>query len=385
MQRIAMLSFHTCPAAFNEGQEIGGMNTYVWELSAALASSGLGIDMFTRRHDKEQPDIVPMSEQVRLIHLPAGPQIPLSIEQMVPYVSEFTQQLMKFTNENRLIYTNFHCHYYLSGLIALTYNQMAKRTIPIIMSFHTLGLAKNQGRTDPKELAGSYRIHAEKTLTQHARSIIANCSLDCKNLQTFYQVPLEKISIISPGVNTSVFKPKKYATHSKTIYLLFVGRTQTIKGLIHLLDALKLLDTQMPGAFTLTIVGSDLEHIKKTTDKLAIVSTINLVEQCGPEALATYYQAADMLILPSYYESFGMVALESIACGTPVIVTQNCGIADMIQTQHKHWVIASNDPVLIARTILDFINNPILMKSNINIYPFTWSNIALQIKRLYGL
>lgn len=385
MQRVAMLSFHTCPASHQEGQETGGMNTYVWELSNALAASNLFIDIFTRRHDTQQPELVIISEHLRLIHLCAGPPKPMPIDSMVPHVSEFTEQLMTFIKNNGLIYTTFHCHYYLSGLIALKYNQMKQLTIPVIMNFHTLGLAKNQSVTDQKELASRDRIAIEKSLTQQARFVIANCTLDCRHIQHFHQMPSDRIAIISPGVNTSLFKPKIsiHCLASNITHLLFVGRTQPIKGLDHLLAALQLLDQKKPGSFKLTIIGSDVAELKKKTTDLAISSAIDIIAQCNPETLATYYQSADLLILPSYYESFGMVALEAIACGTPAIVTQNCGIADLIKAHNKHWVIASNAPSLIAQTILDLINNPILMKSNLSVKQYSWSHIATAVRRLY--
>ncbi len=386
MQRIAMLSFHTCPAPFEQGQAIGGMNTYVWELSNALAASNVFIDIFTRRHDTEQPTIMTIAEHLRLIHLPAGPPEPISIDSMVPHVNEFTEQLLQFTNNNDLIYTTFHCHYYLSGLIAIKYNQIKQLSIPIVMNFHTLGVAKNQRVADQKELATPYRINIETSLTEQAQFIIANCSLDCNHLEHLHQVPLAKISIISPGVNTAIFQPNTQIRRSTShiTQLLFVGRTQAIKGLDNLLSALTLLDEKTPGAFKLTIIGNDVDEIKKKTDKLTITSVINIVKQCNPDTLAIYYQTADVLVLPSYYESFGMVALEAMACGTPAIVTQHCGIANMIQAHNEHWVIPSNTPSLIAQAILDFINSPLLMKSNLDVESFSWSHIAKQVRRLYA-
>ena len=385
MQRIAMLSFHTCPAAFKEEQEIGGMNTYVWELSHALASPDLLIDIFTRRHDMIQPEVINLTQHVRLIHLPAGPLTSLTVTNTISHINEYAEQLAQFILDAQLTYTFFHCHYYLSGLIASQFNQITQRSIPVIMSFHTLSLAKNKIAIHQNELESTYRIDAEKYLMRYAKQIIANCVLDQMHLHTLYQVPLEKISIISPGINTALFQQKKQSPElsKKVSQLLFVGRTQPIKGLDNLLQALKILNKLRPERYTLMVIGSDIDSIQQLTNRMEISSAIQLIPQCNPQQLAHYYHTADLFILPSYHESYGMVALEAIACGTPVIVTENCGIADMIQAYNKHWVIPNNTPSLLAKTILNFTNNPVLLKTSINVTQFSWFNVAKKVKQLY--
>ncbi len=363
-------------------QEIGGMNTYTWELSHALAASDLCIDIYTRRHDTEQPRIVELSKHLRLIHLTAGSEQPLPLSTIATLTHEFTEQLLLFIVENKLCYTAFHCHYYLSGLIAVQYNQRTQKNIPVIMNFHTIERAKYfNNQTDH---VNEYRNGIEQLLTQQVTYIIANSSSEHHHLQRFHQTPEDKIKIITPAINTSIFKPATDTLAlSDRLHLLFVGRAQAIKGLDRLLEACQLLEEGMPGFLELTIVGEHRENIQSKIELFALHPSIHIVKQCKPEQLAKYYQSADLVVLPSYYESFGLVALEAIACGTPVIVTQHCGVAEMIEAHNRHCVIPSNAPHFIADVLLKFIEQPSLFTCNMNIAHYSWQNVAKQVAQLY--
>lgn len=383
MFRVGVISYHTCPYNY-EGQDRGGMDTYINELYNALSSTNLKVDIFTRQHTS-QNTISNIHKHIRLIHLPAGPLESLIVEESVVFVDEFVNQLKEYIQNQKIQYDLFHCHYYLSGLIAVKVNLLMNKNLPIIMSFHSLGKVKDQVTGHLGEKSTQKRILAEENLTHLAKMITANCEMDSNHLRTLYLAPKEKILVIRPGVNTDIFKPKppKITEHLQLMRLIFVGRTKKIKGLENLLEAFRLLNDLNPYFFRLQIVGSDILYIQKLVTSLGISSLVELTPQCGHKKLSYYYQNSDLLVLPSYYDSYGMVALEALASGTPALVTRQCGVAHLIASYNKAWVSDSNDPSILADSIMNIVTQPHLLHFSSNPNDLSWTYPAEMIKKRY--
>ena len=369
-KRIAMISYHTCPLASKEGKETGGMNVYVLELSKALARSGVEVDMYTRSQDETNPHIEEIIPHLRLIHLPAGPKKMIEKKQLVQYIPEFVDSFLSFTKEHNLEYDILHCHYYLSGLIGLAINNRGEQKYPLVMTFHTLALMKNLVARDELEKEELERINAEILLTQHATRILAPSDSDKNYLEYLYQTDTQKIAVIPPGVDTSFFKPMNKEEAKKIIgatptdkILLFVGRIEPLKGLDMLLYALKVLIMKNPElSVCLWIVGGDilqkqelwshqLKMLQQLKEILHLSTHVKFVGQKTQEELPAYYNAAKMVIMPSHYESFGMVTLEAMACGVPVITTNVAGVSQLIDKEHAALITSVNNPLLLASQI----------------------------------
>lgn len=408
MKKIAMISYHTCPLSYEEGKETGGMNVYVFELSKKLAAMGYMVDVYTRAQDEISPKIVEVHENFRVIHLVSGPQKSVSRKDLSQYIPEFVENFLDFCHKENLSYDMFHCHYFLSGLIGLSLNDKLSRRIPISMTFHTLALMKNLVARSDEEKESFQRIDAEKLLVQKADCIISPSRADALSLQYLYGCERSKITIIPPGVDTHTYTPsdkeiaKEHIGLSKNQKLIvFVGRIEPLKGIDTLLYALKILKTKCPHLpINLFIIGGDMSQQKELwSDELKklevlrstldLTTAVSFVGRKKPEELPTYYNSADVVVMPSYYESFGMTALEAMACGTPVITTDVAGIVDITNEKHKNLLITtSNNPLLLATKIRTILQSPTLAKriskelvTTIQIYD--WRYIAEKISQAY--
>lgn len=245
-RHIALISYHTCPLASQEGKETGGMNVYVLELGKRLAQKGLLVDAFTRSQDATIQKIVPVVPGFRVIHLPAGPEAALPKKELYHFIPEFVDNLLTFAHENNLTYDVLDCHYYLSGLIGLEIQKRQHQ--PIIMTFHTLALMKNLVARDELEKESRERIEAELTLVQKAEAIVAPSRNEEQYLEYLYETDPAKIHIIHPGVDLDLFKPlpqqqaKAFVNADPNAQvILFVGRIEPLKGIDGLLYAMKIL------------------------------------------------------------------------------------------------------------------------------------------------
>lgn len=365
-----MISFHTCPLASKEGKVTGGLEVYVLELSKALALQGIDVDIYTRSQDKTDPLIEEIAPHLRLFHLPVGPKMMIDKKQLTNYIPEYADEFISFTKQNNLTYDILHCHYYMSGLIGLEINKKRDKKLPIIMYFHTLALMKNLVARDELEKEEITRIHAECTIVKEASHIITPTDSEMSYLEYLYQADKNKMTIIPPGVNTSFFKPIDKEAAKQTIgakeedkILLFVGRIEPLKGLDMLMYALKVLIMQNPHInVCLWIVGGDilqkqemwshqLKMLQQLKEVLHLSTRVKFVGLKTQEELPAYYNAAEMVIMPSHYESFGMVTLEAMACGIPVITTNVAGVSQLIDKKHSSLITSVNNPLLLASQI----------------------------------
>lgn len=393
---IAMISYHTCPLASLEGKETGGMNVYVLELSRALARGGHHVDVYTRSHEENDALLTSPEPKLRVMHLRAGPQTQLPKQRLVRFIPEFVRAYNAFVQEEGMTYDVVHAHYYQSGLAALSIGR------PFIMSFHTLGLMKNLVARNALEREGTTRIRAEFTLMKRARMIVASSESDRAYMKFLYDVPEKKIAVVFPGIDTALFHPmdKKAARHHihadpKHKIVLFVGRVEPLKGIDTLLYAIKILKKQYGETICLWIVGGDIsedaDRWPKTLRELAgvqktlsLTTSVRFVGRQKQTELPYFYGAADVVVMPSHYESFGMSALEAIGCGVPVITTNVTGISSLIGDEYSSRITSVNNPLLLASQIQKVLTRaPSASQTTRMISEHQWTNVADRMLSVY--
>ena len=373
-KRIAVISYHTCPLSDVEEREVGGMNVYVLELCRQLASKGYVIDIYTRSVDKKRQKIVNVCENLRVIHIVGGKEKNIEKEKLANLIPGFLKNLYRFIDESKIAYDLIYSHYYLSGIIGL---QMKERYgLPLFVTFHTLAIMKNLVARDELEREDMKRIESELLLTRKADKIIATSESDAGYLFTLYNCPKAKIAVIMPGVDLRVFRPKDKKKSKEIIgtdknfkLILFVGRIEPLKGIDVLLYAVKVLIENNPQLkLCLWILGGDisgksqkwskeLRRLEDLRKLLNISAAVTFVGRKNRRELPDYYNASEIIILPSHYESFGIVALEAMACGVPVITTDTTGIAGFFNSKYPSLITSSNNPLLLSEKIKHLLIN----------------------------
>lgn len=402
---IALISYHTCPLASEEGKETGGMNVYVLELGKRLAQKGLRVDAFTRSQDPTNQKIVQVASNFRVIHLPAGPEAPIPKKELYRFIPEYVENFLRFTKEHDLHYDVLDCHYYLSGLIGLEIQQRQHQ--PLIMTFHTLAMMKNLVARDELEKESRERIESELMLVQKADVVVAPSRHEKQYLEYLYETDPAKIRIIHPGVDLSLFKPMPHAEARAFVgadpeyrIILFVGRIEPLKGIDGLLYAMKILTSKNPNLkVCLWIVGGDisqpvnqwsrelqkLEHLRQL---LKIDTMVKFVGQRPQHELPYYYNAAELVVMPSHYESFSMTAAEAMACGVPVITTNVAGVSTLMDDQLEALILSVNNPLLLAQKIEQLLYQPNVRQKlcgalRANVKNVTWDNTADALIEIY--
>lgn len=402
MGRVAMLSLHTCPLAVLGGKETGGMNVYVRELARALGRRGDAVDVFTRSQNPEIPRVAPLGPGARVIHLPAGPEMPLPKESLADYAREFVERLDSFRVAEGVEYAIIHSHYWLSGLAAGRLK--ARWGVPVIQMFHTLGKLKNRaGGNGGQEPAR--RIVGETEIIGLADRIVAPTPIERAHLVWYYGAPTEKIDVIPCGVDTALFSPMDPIEARRQVglddqrVLLFVGRLDPIKGAETLLRAFVSLRRELRESATLLVVGGtrddrwdgtgEAARLRRLTVELGIDASVRFLGPLPQERLPLYYAAADCCLMPSYYESFGMVALEAMACGTPVIASRVGGLATTVQDGVTGYLVPEGNPEALAERTAQLLRDDTLRRrlgaeALRWARQFQWETVAEAICALYG-
>jgi D-inositol-3-phosphate glycosyltransferase len=409
MLRIAMLSYHTCPLATLGGKDTGGMNVYVRELTRHLGENGVHVDVFTRSQDEHVPHILhDLGYGNRVVHIPAGPEHPLPKQELASYLPDFVRGIQNFVYEKGEEYNLIHSHYWMSGLAGLELK--TAWNVSLIHMFHTLGMMKNRVARSETEIEGQYRIDGEKRVLAGADRIVVATIAEKAQLEFLYRAEPGKLATIPPGVDVSRFYPispdeAKLAVEIPPCQhmLLFVGRIEPLKGLETLIRAisnLKASDALSQFPFCLTIIGGDpdaepeyitgeMARIKNLSEELGLGDLVIFIGKQDQDHLAYYYSAADIVIVPSHYESFGMVALEAMACGTPVVASQVGGLGFLVQEGITGFVVPDGDPDALADRLYRLICHPELRnklgRQAIQVaQSYSWQNITSQIITLYG-
>ncbi|HEV8585224.1 MAG TPA: glycosyltransferase [Methylomirabilota bacterium] len=359
--RVAMLSVHTCPLAALGGKETGGMNVYVRELARELSRMGVAVDVFTRSQNPAIPRVVSLAERARVIHLPAGPQAPMARERIHAHLDEFVDGLEAWRAADGVEYDLLHANYWLSGVVGLVLR--ARWGVPLVQMFHTLGALKN-GAGVPAEREPALRVAEEGRIVGAADRLVAANGIERAGLMSAYDAERARVAVIPCGVDTDLFTPGDAATARGALdvdagpLLLYVGRIAPIKGLDTLLDAVGCLR----GAGTparLAVVGGEADEpvdgheadVRRRAAALGLADAVTFVGALPQARLRDWYVAADVTVLPSYYESFGMVALEAMACGSPVVASRVGGLQSTVRDGLTGLLVPEGDPCALAETI----------------------------------
>ncbi|MCA9916014.1 MAG: glycosyltransferase, partial [Anaerolineae bacterium] len=364
-----MLSVHTSPLAPLGGKKTGGMNVYVRELASELGQQGIAVDIFTRRTSPTQPEIdCSLGNRVRVIHVSAGGNQSLGPDELFPHLSEFTAGVIAFATRQNTSYDVTYAHYWLSGWVANKLKEVWG--IPFAIMFHTLGHMKNRilpGYTPT--ITSDLRIGIETQIVQWADTIIAATPAEQAQLLWLYRADRRKITIVPPGVNVNHFQPvsqdiakKQLGIPQDTQLLLFVGRIEPLKAVDTVLEALAFIRHQSVDLLQnlrFAIIGGDpqdttdaeLSRLKMLSEELHLNCIVSFLGAKDQALLPYYYSAAVAVIMPSDYESFGMVALEAMASGTPVIASQVGGLAFLVRDRQTGFLVPAREPQALAECI----------------------------------
>lgn len=327
--RIAMLSIHSSPIGPLGSRDTGGMSVFIRELAKEMGFRGHRVDIFTRRQTPEAPDEIDLSPRVRLVHLQMGKTLPIPKLSLYSLAGEGFEALESYRAGKSRQYDLIHSHYWLSG--QLGHRAKTRWGIPHVTTFHTLGRVKN--KADQTKPEPDVRIRSESQLVSNCDRLLVPTHRERTFLAKYYRAPDRKIGLVPCGVNLDLFQPKgrtasrrRLGLDSKACLLLFVGRFEAMKGLDILIRAMGMLRHRH--RLQLLVVGGDGDGAPETIRFRELAGTegvqdrVTFTGRRDQSVLPWYYSAADALVMPSRYESFGMVALESLACGTAVVATR---------------------------------------------------------------
>jgi D-inositol-3-phosphate glycosyltransferase len=380
------------------------MNVYVRELARELSTLGVPVDIFTRRSDPETPETVEICPGVNVVTILAGPPTPLDKNAVFAHLNEFASQAAIYSVLRGVRYDVIHAHYWLSGWAA----HLLKRywDAPFLMMFHTTAHMKNAvAATADRETP--LRLDIERQLIDRADGLIAANPDERADLIWRQRLPTDKVCTVPPGVDLIRFSPgttddrlvarRELGIGPNLSTVLFVGRIDPIKGLDTLLEATRLLGTH-PASPTVLLVGGDLDSRGQPTGALARVSAdaaslglehrVRFIGAQPQERLPLFYRAADVVAVPSRYESFGLVAVEAMACGAPVVASRVGGLRYTIEEGASGLLVPHNDPAALASALAAVLDDPALRarirQGAVEIAGrYAWPAVAAQILHVY--
>lgn len=394
-----MLSVHTCPFESPGHRDTGGMNVYVREMSRCLGRMGVHVDIFTRSKDPEVPGLVEHGDHVRVIHLRAGPERRVDRYRLESHLDEFIEGVRRFISAEGCSYQILHGHYWLSGLVSAHLSRELQ--IPMVQNFHSIGLLKNMalrrhfGREggDPVK-----RLECEKGIMETADRVIAESSVTRDEILRYFNVDPEKVDVIPGGVDLDLFRPiskskaRSLLGWSGKVPILFVGRPDPVKGISPLIDTLKIVcNERWAGNRNLlwAFVGGEDETIRKIVHSCSPpAAELTFVDALEQTMLPLYYSAAEVCVVPSYSESFGIVALESAACGTPVVGSRVGGLPMIIDDGESGFLIPPGESGTFAKQLVrtladDGLRRDMAKRAVMKAREFEWGRAASRLHTIY--
>ena len=400
LPRIAMISMHTSPLAALGGRETGGMNVYVREVASELGARGIEVDVFTRRDAPGLPEVAAMAPGVRLVQVDAGPAVRIEKEEMPGLTAAFASGVEAFGEREGVSYDLVHAHYWLAvdaGEILAT-----RWGVPHVAMFHTLGDVKLRARASEQEPA--VRLEAERRLVHRLDRIVAATEHERQLLRQIYRVPAARVAVIPLGVDlrqfTRVEADERAAARARLgipagqRVIVAVGRIEPLKGLDVLIRSLAVMSVRRDVA--LYVIGGDerarpeLERLGALARQLGVSEQVHFLGARPHESLPDYYRAADVVAVPSFYESFGLVAVEAMACGTPVVASRVGGLASTVVDGQTGYLIPWRCPEPFAEKFdLLFANEELRSALGASARRrmeahYAWSQVADRVAALYG-
>jgi D-inositol-3-phosphate glycosyltransferase len=409
VRRLSVLSLHTSPLAQPGTGDGGGMNVYVRELSTALARAGVECDVYTRAWSDELPATVTVEPGLRIHHVPAGLLGPMAKEDLPAVVDEFTDNVLSLMTSGVGVdpslhqetgFDAVHANYWLSGIAG--HRIKHELDLPLVSTFHTL--ARVKAEASPEEVSSDEphrRAEAEAAVMRCSEVVLASCSVEAAQLAQLYDSDPDRIRVVAPGVEHAFFGPGYRPQARRALglpvdapLLLFVGRIQPLKGADVAVRALASM-TDHPDAHLLVVGGPSgprgeehLAQLRKLVDELQVADRVRFEEPQPHELLSTYYRAADVCVVPSRSESFGLVALEAAACGTPVVAAAVGGLTTLVDDGHTGYVVDPSTPQAFADAVSGILADPLLAErlataAVVRARGYTWAHSASLLRATY--
>ena len=374
------------------------MNVYVRELVSSLAQAGVVSDVYTRRWADDLPEVVEVEPGFRVVHVPAGPS-DLPKEALPEIVDEFADNVLErlVTSDDLLGVDALHANYWLSGVAG--HRLKHELDLPLVSTFHTLARVKAEtGDAEPRR-----RIEAESEVIGCSDAILANGPAEAAQLERLYGADPARIEIVPPGVVHAFFSPgdrmgaRAALSHLGPLdgpVLLYVGRIQPLKGLDVAVRALAEMDD--PTSVLVVVGGAsgvegrrEVERVDKLAASLGVSERVRFADPQPHHMLSTFYRAADVVLVPSRSESFGLVALEAAACGTPVVAAAVGGLRTLVEHGRTGFLVQGRDPTVYAAYAEQILDNPVLAvelsaRAARRARDYTWSTAAGRLRRIYA-
>ena len=393
--RVAMLSVHTSPLAQPGAGDGGGMNVYVRSLGEALARSGVACDVLTRAEHPGQEPIVELEPGLRVVHLDAGPPAPVEKHALTGLTDDLVAAAREHLQCGRACYTAMHANYWISGAVA--HRLKHELDVPLVATFHTLARTKAEAGIldDPEERS---RIEAEVV---RCADVLVVSTPDERAALIERDADADRVEVIAPGVDHTLFSPGDRAAARARLglptdrpVLLFVGRIQALKGVDLALGCLGAVRDRRT---ELVVVGgpsgaggpAELTRLQTLAGQLGVAERVRWVPPVRHDRLADWYRAADVCLVPSRTESFGLVALEAAACGTPVVAANVGGLRTLVDHGHSGFLVDGRVPGEYAAFVDRLLSQPRLavdlgVHAATRAGRYTWSIAAARLRRLYS-
>lgn len=393
MSRVAFISVHGCPFARLGGKDTGGMNVYLLRVAKELAALGVGVDIYTRSHNSGDAEVFEIGTDVRLVHIDAGP-LDEPKEGLFDYLPDFLENLYQFIRRTGVVYDTVHSHYWLSGWVGSRFARALQ--LPHVVTFHTLAEAKRQATNEEPDVSARYIT--EREVANEAEFVVCFTEHEAGLLSRSYGVSWDSIRVAPCGVDTELFTPGDKAEARSRLgvvekhVVLFVGRIEPIKALGTLVEAIDLVEDKK--ALRVLVVGGDphgpeYQRVQSMCNSLGISDRVSFVGSVPQMELPIYYNAADVLVVPSKYESFGLVALEAMATGTPVIASRVGGLATIVEDTKNGFLISWQCADAFSRKLDVLLANESLMlamgrEARRSAMAYAWSNVGKALVNVYA-
>ena len=404
--RIALLSIHTSPLDQPGTGDAGGMNVYIVETAKRLAQSGIEIDIFTRATTSHLAPTVDLVPGVKVVHITAGPFEGLLKNDLPGQLCAVTAGVLRTeASKAEGYYDLIHSHYWLSGQVGWLASERWR--VPLVHTMHTMGKVKNLELAAGDKAEPEMRLIGEQQVVDVAQRLVANTELEAQELTKFYQADPRKIDVVNPGVDLELFSPgsqtkarKKLGIPLDASMLLFVGRIQPLKAPDILMRAAAELISMRPELRSSLLVvicggvsGTGADHpdaLRNLASDLGLLDLIRFEPPSSRDELVTWYRAADLTVVPSYSESFGLVAIESQACGTPVVASAVGGLKTAVADGVSGRLIQGHNPIAFSHVLNQLLMNPTLRAelsagSRMHAAAFGWENTTSGLINSYEL